>query len=597
MRHLRLATSVLAFGSIFTIGALASASPVDEVRRGTTLFLRNAYGTVEGHPQATDYVPLPKAAGTLDVVLDARALGIDYDAIFHLTGTAEGDRITWTFDEIPATPWDLGSNVRVSRVRGKLIGRVRWLFGSTSIDCGGLTPCNYSVQIESLPGTTVEITGSAPIPWFPLVTEGFVKSVADPSFALYAGLPMPSLASFDLAVPHDRFCTGSVERRYSGRVALEYASTHGGVWVDLFSSDPGRLNERRVYIREGETSARFTARFPADYSGTVLFRAAAGGVMFGTSVDIAPCMPMLDREYARVSLIEELFGCAACASQISINDRGNGVANVNGAWQASASGAVVDIAKLLKTEVEWATIDPLGDLIARAKNASGEYVGVRVRDFTDDLSGKVEWASAISPTYGHEAGLMLGSCKQGPCLWNGGSIVPLAFDAKGRVADLTHSGVILANAPVGNSTRAFWVQRDESGQLGSLGGHTEVAAVNESGDGVGFSDTSSGQRLPVVFSAVDWSKPKALALPAGAKSGVATGIAEDGTIVGNATLLDGKSRAFVLLPGAQSAVFLDTRVSESGLVIRDAQSITPSGAILASGERNGKLETFVLLSK
>ena len=80
------------------------ASPMQDLRRGTALFVRVAHATVEGQPYSADYVPLAKPAGSLDLVLDAAALGIDYDAVFHLTGVAAGDQIVWTFDETPATP-------------------------------------------------------------------------------------------------------------------------------------------------------------------------------------------------------------------------------------------------------------------------------------------------------------------------------------------------------------------------------------------------------------------------------------------------------------------------------------------------------------
>ena len=79
--------------------------------------------------------------------------------------------------------------------------------------------------------------------------------------------------------------------------------------------------------------------------------------------------------------------------------------------------------------------------------------------------------------------------------------------------------------------------------------------------------------------------------------GVAIGIAEDGTIVGNATLSGGGTRAFVFFPGASSAEFLDTKVPEPGLVIREALSITPGGAILVRGETKGKSEIFVVTGK
>lgn len=597
MRHPRLAQSGLAFAAVCAISAVANARPADEVRRSTTLFLRNAHATLAENAYAAGYVPLTKSAGTLDIDLDAHALGLDYDAIFHLHGAAEGDVITWTFDEQPASPWDLGGGYSVSRVRGKLIGRVAWLPGSLTTDCGGHAPCNYSVTIESQAGTAVEISGTQPLwGWFLPFTEPFVRSVGEPQFSLYSGLPMPALASFELAVPKDRFCYGKVERTYSGRVTIDYPSTHGRVWVDLYSNDPHRLNTRRVFIPEGETSARFSARFPADYSGMVVFRAAAGGVMMTTSVDIAACGPMLDRKYLRDPMLEEILG-SGDLSRVRINDRGDGVAIVDKKWRAFAAGSSVDIATLIGGSVDWASVDPLGDLIARAENTSGEYVGVRVRDFADDLKGSVVWANAIDPTLGHESGLLVGSCENGPCRWNGSKVFPLPFDAKATPVALTHSAVFLANQPNGNLTRAVWAQGKDFGELGSLGGHTEVVQVNESGDAVGFSDTLSGVRLPVRFRAGSWATAEAIPLPVQAKSGVATGISEDGTIIGNATLGDGSSRAFVLLPGAQAAVFLDTLMSEPGLVVRQAEMITRSGAIVARGELLGKPSTFVVREK
>lgn len=69
--------------------------------------------------------------------------------------------------------------------------------------------------------------------------------------------------------------------------------------------------------------------------------------------------------------------------------------------------------------------------------------------------------------------------------------------------------------------------------------------MNEHSAAVGYFDTPNGDRKPVLFPASDSN---------GATSGIAIGIAEDGIVIGNATLTDGSTLAFVFFPGERRGV-------------------------------------------
>ncbi len=573
-----------------------AAAPVDDLRRGTHVLVRGVYANVRGEPLAANYMQLTKAADSLDLVVTARSLGIDFDATFHLSATVEGNRVTWTVDETPATPWDLGGGVSVNRVRGKLVGEVNYVGGGLASDCGGL-PCNYSVTIDAHPSTYIDVYGESPNPWLlGLVNESFVEHIASPNFHLYAGVANPPLAGFELAVPNTRFCTATTLRRYSGQVRLATAPSRGGTWVDLLSSDPDRLSTRRVFVREGRTSGRFAALFPPDYSGTLMFRAAAGGVMQSLTVSVEACLPSIDRRYVIDTLIGDLYGSAGPLSDVQINDRGDSLARAAGKWHgAAADGKAVSLDAVLGYPVLGATLNPLGDLLLRAEAAGGKEVAAHVHDFGGSAEELI-WLGEFTPSFAHESGTSVGLCPNGPCLFNGNKFEALPLDPKAAPTDVSHSGVFIGNALFGSVQQGVWTNFDKGGSLGSLGGHSFVAALNESGDAVGWSETTQGLRTAVIYPAKDWSKPKALSLPQGLKRSEAVGIAEDGSIVVNAELLDGSMRAY-LAHGDLGGKALDELVDTPDVSVHEALSISMDGLIVARGKRAGKPELFVLRQK
>lgn len=579
-----------------SVAPAAHSAPVDDLRRGTRILLRGAYASVRGQPMSADYLEVSKTEGTLDLVVSARALGIDYDATFHLSAAVEGDRITWTFDEAPSSPWDLGGGVRVHRVRGKLVGRLHWLPGGMASDCGGLA-CNYNVGIESIAGTVIEVHGESPNPWLlGLANESWIETIGTPVFSLYAGVPQPALAGFEIAIPSTRMCTSTVERRYSGEVRLTSAPSRHGAWVDVSSSDPDRLSQRRVFVAEGETTARITARFPGDYAGNVVFTAAAGGVMQRQTVSVNACLPSVDRRYLIDTLLEDVYECASCLQFAAVNDRGDSVALRDGKWSAAAAGSKASgLDEYIGGQVQQASINPLGDLLLRVKAADGKEVAAHVRGFMRD-SEKIAWLADFSPTLAHASGTAFGLCPQGPCVWNGPASQQLPLASKSQPVGVMGTGVFVANDTSGALLQGEWSYLLEQGRFGSLGGSTSISAVNEAGTAVGWSEASPGLRAAVAFEPTDWSKPIPLNLPKNVKRSAAVGVAEDGTIAGNAETDDGKLRSF-LAHAQLGAVFLDGLVEAQNVELHEVLAVSPGGLIVVRGLRAGKPELFVLREK
>jgi hypothetical protein len=126
-------------------------------------------------------------------------------------------------------------------------------------------------------------------------------------------------------------------------------------------------------------------------------------------------------------------------------------------------------------------------------------------------------------------------------IWDGRR--PTVVDLPG--SDDTLSDVNSAGLAVGSSFRGdkavAWAY--EGGKITQLAGEGSAAdAVNERGEIAG-----TVQDQPVVWRSVT-AQPKRLAMPSGSLMGQARGIDEDGTVIGTAIAVGGKSRAYAWSP-------------------------------------------------
>jgi hypothetical protein len=575
------------------------------------MFLERADVTVEGEYHIATNVPIRKRAGTLDVELSARELGIDYDATIALRGRSLGaGRVEWTFDHRFTPALDLGG-IRVGQVTGTLIGRIQPRYGTTPSDA---LPSSYSVNLESAPGGSIVIRGEARYEVLGITGwHGFERTVDRFSFRVASGKPQPQLSSVQMLLPRDGICSSWGDRPVMGAAVLAGTAPAGGTWIDVFTSVPSRFPHQRVLVPAGSRLATFRLTVPRAFSGTIMVGAASGGARQGAELRVKDCLPRIDASIRLES--DGILNCPSCVSTFERSELGATLIASNGSYAyVPPKGAASALDDMLGGKVEFATMNGFGDIAGRVLR-KGEKLptGFVLRQGPD--GAKPETVDGFDPLRMDDFGTVYGNCRtdalNGLCLYNHEKLRDLGV--KGDVVQVVGAlanGDVLANSvywpPNTNLTNAIIRSPvytpirstlKENQALAALpGGSSGLFGVNAAGVAAGWSLTKDGRAQAVVY-LPGKEAPQPLYTPDGWQT-FAVGVTEDGVAFGNAIGPKGEKvpLQWSLNPGQGPVVYPVTVEGVKGLEVLEVLSLTRSGHILARARVN-QVESTVILRR
>ncbi|MFP2905843.1 hypothetical protein ACLESD_12450 [Pyxidicoccus sp. 3LFB2] len=574
----------------FLLAGTAHADVVDDVWRGTNIRLNAARIHVRGNDYSTGYWLLPKAANTFNFNVPARQFGIDSDLVLHLYGSRSGNVITWTFNDALPHPYYLGDANSVTRVRGTLKARARQVRGADDPYCNHAA-CPHNVELVLEPGTRVWVDGYTDV-W---VHIGWTEEVYLRQFIAFAGVPRPRLASVRLTTPTNR-CPSPAPTELSGEVRLSSPAPTGGILVDLMSVD-ARVGVLPVRVPEAGSTARFTVRLPAGWSGPTVIYAASGGVRQSVKVALSKCVTV-PFVFPRWHLL-------------AANFLPRWVMN-GGAVVASAEGYGTDALITPQSEVYWLH-EVLGAKWVQVKGVqgTGDVFGTAYTDKGPSafrLQAAQVKSGAELRLDGWEAlaanahGTLLVKDPQdetsiyrvdevGPAKHPGlAGLYPsrVIFNSRGQVA---------ATVKTEQGNRAVHVYGKDVKPLVDV--ESEVTALNDVGMLLGVALTQDKVLRPF-----RWSEEKGLQwlpLPEGMASARATAINDGGWVVGTATSLDGKTQtAFMTTPDGKSAVLLDKllplELAKAGFRTQEALSLSDDFRVLVRAVNGQGQRVHLVLS-
>lgn len=585
-RNLLVATAA---GALWLLSAsLASASALEDLQRGTAFYLQGASIDIEGHSYGALATNIGKTAGSFDMMLSARALGLDVDQTIFLHGAMTPGGIRWDFDQTLGSPVDLGGNVRVTRVSGTLLGRVTPRYGLRPAECTG--PCQYSVDITEMPGGSVTVSGRKPVLGF-LWDEDFAWSYPNFRFHVIAGMPQPLVTGVTLAVPSGNLCSSSEPRAYVGRATLSGSPPVGGSNIDIVTSDVARFPPSRVHVGEGATFAEFYVRVPSGYMGTLYVAAAAGGATASSTMTVVPCLPRLDVSYAIDDRVRPACG-DACIAAIRTNDSGTILVQHDKAyWLGSPSHGFVSVDKIVGGAVGDARLNAFDEIVGHVGGAPS----FRLRSPWDEP--RIDKLEDFEPQGIDDRGVLFGLCLLGQkpvgCteLFGKYAEVP-SLDSAVDLASATLGGLAVGSTLTPSGVRAFRFD-GKAETLGSLDSETRATAINEAGWTVGWSKAKDKKRHAVAF-APGSAGPIVLATPEGWGS-TAIGITDDGVVVGN--LESGTTKVPVLwsIEKPSQVAYLANVVQGDAAPV-EITSVTRGGRIVARAKRGG-VDTVVVFER
>ena len=303
---------------MFCLSSFARATPVDDVRRGSSIQITQFGFSLNGDFEAGS-VFLAKEPNTLDAVLDARMLGLGVDLRVPLRGTNSGDTIIWNFDVSPAPAIEIGWPNSIVRIHGSLRVRADALPGDADPRCAGV-PCPYTARLTGLPESEVIVT----INTFLTRSEHRAQNIR---LAGFGGLPRPRLQQFVVNLPASRFCSRTIQTYISGRATIAMRAPSGGTWVSISSSDPARVRVAGVTIPEGEQSAAVPISVAPDWSGGVMLTASAGGISQTVPLNV---LPRSACDVSTTFSIATLSTCLYCFHAFVLNNSGDAFGELDG---------------------------------------------------------------------------------------------------------------------------------------------------------------------------------------------------------------------------------------------------------------------------
>lgn len=575
-------------------GTTAMATPVDDVRAGTALLLTQSYVHTEGGVFGLDDQWVSKAPGTLDVTVAAASLGFDVPDDIALTGTARGDRLTWTFDHTLATPYDVPDTgiipTHIESVRGTVVLQARYIPGDADARCWAAV-CPYNVALEMV-SSEIHLHGWQDVWPFRL---SFDTDASFGALHLYAGLPRPLLASVEVELPV-HICTSSEVQVLTGTVHLQSPAVGTGSWVDLYSSRSQATPTRQVRVPPGRDSARFSVVVADRYEGPLTLRAAAGGVSVSVTTEIEGSLLCLESNLTLWDLIfrpaidPAFLECPTCLLDAARNANGDTAAIVGtDLVSVDAKGVTTSWGpELAGFKPVTVHLSRWGSLAGIAVDKSGKEVSYAITDGKVSLVPDFEAAgiSAYDVAFGEQYGTL--------ATWSDGVIT--TYDAPGAATPvgLDNAGHLAFNYLDDMLvSHAAWHDGKTSHDLGTTGGAVVATAESLFGTIVGSATDAKGVTLPFVYTR-EKQQLETIALPSGFVSGEAVSVNGAGWIVGNAHGAKGEAGPFFYTANEGARLLQD--LVQPGLTLQEAVQITDAGEILVWATDKSKALGLYLLT-
>lgn len=583
----RLLAGGIAIGATCS-GALAQASPeTDDVRTSDSIYFSSGHLTIDGRSVSEGHRRLSKTAGTLDVRINARSIGLDFDAVLDLTGRVVGNRVVWSFDHHLSEGYEIGLWTHVTRVRGELIATPRIVEGETTPDCRiGL--CEYNVRLDGESSSWVEISGTGPF-W-----TSWSKRSTSIGFDLLAGHPQPPLRAMGVNTPA-RLCVSDRDRYYAGRVELEATAPAGGVSVQVFSDNAAVFPERQVEVRDGRRTGAFFVKVPAHYSGTLNVLAATGGFSDMQTIRVAPAWQCNFVSYRVIDILpRENYPCLKCLDRLTLANDGSAAVRYDGRWlSVDSAGKATDVTKKIR--------NPIHDVIPAFYGELWGIRGEKLRTFRFDPDvGKREIISSFHLSAVGGSGVAVGEIggqrKRRAGYFDGEELVDMGVGLGSRVEVIGSNSVVAGTYPGEQGNwRAFASFGDEVFDLGVSGQDLALTGASATGEVVGWV-TQQGYTQSFVFSGEKLERYE-LKPPWGQKQVVAVGIDDSGAIVANAVSSKGKPQGVYLYYGGEEAVQLEQLLGDGRFDPIEVLQMTAGGDMVVRGYYDGELTLVRLAPK
>ncbi|MEL6546627.1 MAG: hypothetical protein AAFQ82_18520, partial [Myxococcota bacterium] len=263
----------------------AHADPIDDVRTGRNVKFISARAHYDGDTFHAGAWEISKAPGSLDMVVPLSFVGVSHPGVVTLRGSRSGADLQWTFDT-RLSPDLRSGDIRVKRVNGTIVARARYVPGSSSPTCSGVS-CGANVVLTEARPTTIRVRGCAE--WF-LGCKNFDERVTVRSFRAYAGIPRPKLNRVAMWDGSKR-CSNPAPTRLTGVVTLRSNAPAGGAYVDLRSTQRSKVRVSPVRVAAGRRSARFHVQLAGGWAGAAQIVASAGGAVDLALVEREDCKP------------------------------------------------------------------------------------------------------------------------------------------------------------------------------------------------------------------------------------------------------------------------------------------------------------------
>lgn len=565
------------------------ADAIDDIQRGTDLYLQSATVRQDTPYSAQDYV-LPKVPGTLNMTLSARAFGVDSDAVLHLYGTRVGDTIEWRFNETLPTPFDLGWWHYIDRVEGYIVARATQLDPAAQARCSG-APCAHNVRLDDVPGGYFRVYGRQPF-------GSILETIYIDNFVAFAGLPRPKLADFSVRAPIQLLCVGTAPRYLTGEVRVDSIAPSGGTWVSITTSAPHAVMAGGVRVPEGQQRARFRFSVASGFSGGVVMTASAGGT---SSSQVLTLKKEFDcQAFYNVARLRDLFIQPWRLSTRGLNNASQVLATVDGeGYLLRPEKEPVLLAKQLGAyQVTPVAINEHGEYVGQL-SYGGEPLGFLARA---DSGDKPLLLKDFIPAGLNDRGQVVGTRKgyngQVATLFNGEKQVdlPLKNAWTSTAVSINNAGQVAGTLDEGKGPRAYRFFEGDLRYVADLGGgSSEARGMNEQGHVVGRALTASGQWMGFV-SLPEQQKVVTLKPLYGLPNSQANAINEAGWVVGSSyDTKSGKSYGFIYTP-SKGVVDLNTWVDPGAkLEVLEGLSLNDEGHVLVRARRDG-IEGHYLLA-
>lgn len=564
-----------------------AAHPVVNVRNSTEIHFASGWADLDGRIGRMTGQTVSKTAGTLDVALNLRSLGIDADGSLFLTGSRHEDEIWWEFDQPLSVTLDDFSWTR--RIDGRLVAHATHISGLANPTCGGL-PCPYSIQLDEDSSTSyVRIHGTT-TPFFEW------SKVAEVGFEMFSGEHRPALESLAIVRPGG-LCARSEDRRYSGRVSLEDAAPASGMLVRLSSDEPEILRNRVVRVPAGARSTTFDAVVPGGYEGTTTFTAAAGGILARDTLTVGASKGCVVAELGfDLDDVEAEFGCRGCAENLQLSaGQGALVSVFDETFVRDPEGYWLELDKYIGADVDNTHISDMGDLVgmlAQAEDVAYYLSGASLDD-------EVVLVPGFSPTgFGRRSiavGSMVSEATESlPGYFAAGTPVKLDIGLQDAVFDgISSGGIAFGHSGKPGEETSFILTEDTVSWLPAYGGRATLVAVNAVGDLTGTVYVNgyevaylipAGSQEPLFIWGNDLPRTRAM------------GIDESGVVVVNRVGEQGTPDGVVLFSEQSGPVPLEAVLGQLGQFasVTEVTHVNGASDLAVRGTIDGKFATFGL---